>query len=73
LRFAADIVVKRGRLLASEVGKLRDAGFSDGEVAEIVATAALNIYRSYFNLIARPEIDFPALTTDHSHVARVEA
>ena len=59
LRFAAKIVMQRGQLPASDVSALRDAGFSDGEVAEIIATVALNIYRSYFNLIARPEIDFP--------------
>lgn len=38
-----------------------EAGFSDGEVAEIVAIVVLNIYRNYFNLVARPEIDFPAV------------
>lgn len=63
LRFAAKIVVQRGQLPASEVSALRDTGFSDGEIAEIVATVALNIYRSYFNLIAGPEIDFPVLRT----------
>jgi AhpD family alkylhydroperoxidase len=59
LRFAVKIVTQRGRLPESDVTALRDASFSDGEVAEIIATVALNIYRSYFNLIARPEIDFP--------------
>ncbi len=39
---------------------LRSAGFSDGEIAEIVAFVALNLYRNYFNLVAAPEIDFPA-------------
>ena len=44
-----------------------------GKVAEIVATVALNIYRSYFNLIVRPEIDFPVLTTGGSPVAQMQA
>ena len=39
-----------------------EAGFSDGEVAEIVATVVLNIYRNYFNLVAGPEIDFPVVS-----------
>jgi AhpD family alkylhydroperoxidase len=73
LRFAAKIVAQRGQLPASEVKMLRDAGFFDGEVAEIVATVALNIYRSYFNLIARPEIDFPLLTTGGAPVAQMQA
>jgi len=63
LRFAAEIVVQRGQLPESEVAALHDAGYSDGEVAEIIAVVVLNIYRSYFNLIARPEIDFPVVAT----------
>jgi hypothetical protein len=37
-----------------------EAGFTDGEVAEIVATVVLTIYRNYFNLVAGTELDFPA-------------
>ncbi len=66
LRFAAKTVAQRGQLPSSDVRALLDAGFSDSEVAEIIATVALNIYRSYFNLIARPEIDFPVLATHGS-------
>jgi alkylhydroperoxidase family enzyme len=66
LRFAAKIVERRGHLPVSEVGALREVGFSDGEVAEIIASVVLNIYRSYFNLIARPEIDFPVVKTGNS-------
>jgi hypothetical protein len=40
-------------------GALMEAGFTDGEVAEIVAAVVLNIYRNYFNLVAGPELDFP--------------
>lgn len=63
LWFAAKIVDERGHLSAAEVDALRGAGFSDGEVAEIIAFAVLNIFRSYFNLIAAPEIDFPVVRT----------
>lgn len=63
LGFAARVVEQRGRLPASEVDALRGVGFSDGEIAEIIALVVLNLYRSYFNLVARPEIDFPVVTT----------
>jgi alkylhydroperoxidase family enzyme len=63
LRFAESLLEKRGHVSASEVDTLMEAGFADGEVAEIVAVIALNIYRNYFNLIARPEIDFLALNS----------
>lgn len=70
LRFAVKIVAERGQLPASEVDALRQEGFTDGEVAEIVAVVVLNIYRSYFNLIAQPEIDFPIVTSCSSAAAR---
>jgi len=60
LCFSESLLEKRGHVSASEVDRLMEAGFSDGEVAEIVAVIVLNIYRNYFNLVAVPEIDFPA-------------
>ena len=59
LRFAAKVVETRGHVEAVDVAALREAGFSDGEVAEVIAVVVLNTYRSFVNLVARPEIDFP--------------
>ena len=61
LRFAAAVVRKRGVLGATEVKALRDAGLTDGEIAEIVAVVAINIFTNYFNHIAGTEIDFPVV------------
>ena len=61
LRFATEVVRKRCLLPPSEVEALRTAGYSDGEVAEIVAVVALNIFTNYFNHIAGAEIDFPVV------------
>jgi len=63
LRFSESLLEKRGHVSPSEVDRLMEAGFSDGEVAEIVAAVVLNIYRNYFNPVAAPEIDFPASGT----------
>lgn len=60
LRFSENLLEKRGHVSASEVDTLMEAGFTDGEVAEIVAAVVLNIYRNYFNLVAGPELDFSA-------------
>ena len=43
----------------AECAWLFDAGWSDAEIAEIIANVALNIFTNYFNLVAQPEIDFP--------------
>ena len=67
LQFAVKIVDERGHLPVSDVAALRRSGFSDGEICDIVATVALNIYRSYFGLIAAPEIDFPVVRAARSN------
>lgn len=59
LRFAAETVRERGHVPASEVEKLRQAGFSDEEIVEIIGLISLNIFRNYFNLLAGTEVDFP--------------
>jgi alkylhydroperoxidase family enzyme len=58
LAFAQSLVERRGEVGASEVAALRAAGFSDADVAELVAVVALNLYRSYFSSVADPELDF---------------
>jgi uncharacterized peroxidase-related enzyme len=62
LLFARQVVRKRGRVTDEEVERLRNAGYSDGEVAEIVANVALNIFTNYFNHVAGTEVDFPRIT-----------
>jgi uncharacterized peroxidase-related enzyme len=61
LRFAAEIVRKRGLVPSSEIDAVRAAGYGDGEIAEIVAVVAINIFTNYFNHIAGTEIDFPVV------------
>ena len=61
LRFAVEVVQKRGQLVDSEIEKLRNAGYTDGEIVEIVAVVAINIFTNYFNHLAKTEIDFPVV------------
>jgi uncharacterized peroxidase-related enzyme len=58
LRFARRVVEYRGDLTDEEFEAVRRAGFSDGEIAEIIATVVLTIYTNYFNMVAQTEIDF---------------
>ena len=59
LSLASRIVETRGNLKDADVQAARGAGLGDGEIAEVVANVALNIYTNYFNHIAATEIDFP--------------
>jgi uncharacterized peroxidase-related enzyme len=60
IRFARRIVDERGHVGDDGVNEVRNAGFTDGEILEIVAATALNIYTNYFNHIVDTQIDFPA-------------
>ena len=68
LEFSRKIVRDRGIVSDADVERLRDVQYSDGEISEIVANVALNLFTNYFNHVAGTEIDFPAapsLATEH--------
>jgi alkylhydroperoxidase family enzyme len=55
------VVQDRGHVTDEELAEVRRAGYSDGEIVEIVAHVALNIFTNYFNQVAETDIDFPAV------------
>ena len=59
LRFARALLDRRGDVTDAQLAEVRAAGFADGELAEIVAHVALNVFTNYFNRAARTDIDFP--------------
>ena len=59
LQFAQALVVQRGEVSDQTLGQVKAAGYTDGDVAEIVANVAINIFTNYFNHVARTDIDFP--------------
>lgn len=68
LGFARAIVEQRGRLSTGELQRVRDAGFSEAEIVEIIAHVGMNLFTNYFNHIADTEIDFPAVDTSKQTV-----
>jgi uncharacterized peroxidase-related enzyme len=61
IRFARKLVDTRGRVPHGDIDGVREAGFDDGTIAEVVANVALNIFTNYFNHVAGTEIDFPKI------------
>ena len=61
LRFAQAVAIQRGEISDADFQSLRQAGFTDALVTEIVSNIALNIFTNYFNSVARTDIDFPLL------------
>jgi uncharacterized peroxidase-related enzyme len=61
LRFVRRVVERRGRIADADLEDVRRAGFDDGQVVELVAHAALNVFTNYLNQVADTEIDFPVV------------
>ncbi|MDP8245282.1 MAG: carboxymuconolactone decarboxylase family protein [Candidatus Hinthialibacter antarcticus] len=59
LQFSKRVAEKRGFISDDEFKQLQSAGYSDEEIAEIIANISLNLFTNYFNHIAETDIDFP--------------
>jgi uncharacterized peroxidase-related enzyme len=59
IRFARRVVDTRGRVSENDLKTIRDAGFDDGAIAEVVAAVALDTFTNYFNIVTATDIDFP--------------
>lgn len=62
LDFAAKLVLERGNVSQSDVDLVREAGFSNEEIAEILAHVALNIFTNYTNVAFDVPVDFPKVS-----------
>jgi uncharacterized peroxidase-related enzyme len=62
LTFAMRILETKGQLDEADLSAVRNAGFSEGEIAEILAHVALNVFTNYFNVATDVDIDFPKVS-----------
>jgi len=60
LQFARKVLNNRAMVSDNDVAQFRQAGYTEGEVGEVIAHVALNVFTNYFNLVAQTEVDFPA-------------
>lgn len=61
LRFATQVIARRGHVADEELAAVQAAGYSEAEVLEIVVHVALNTLTNYVNNAARTDIDFPVV------------
>jgi len=61
LRFALRLVEARGQMTDADVDAVREAGFDDEEIVEIIAHVALNLFTNYVNVALAVPVDFPAV------------
>jgi len=63
VRFAVKVAETRGHPSEEDVAAVKQAGYSDAQVMEIVLHVALNTLTNYVNETVKTEIDWPLVTT----------
>jgi uncharacterized peroxidase-related enzyme len=61
VQFARKVIETRGHVSDSDLKAVRDAGYTDANIIEIVALVAMYSLTNFFNNVFDPEKDFPAV------------
>jgi uncharacterized peroxidase-related enzyme len=61
VQFARKVIETRGKVSDADLKTVRDAGYTDANVMEIVALVAMYSLTNFFNNVFDPEKDFPAV------------
>src|SRR4051794_30996303 len=61
VQFARKVIETRGHVSDAELKAVRDAGYTDANIIEIVALVAMYSLTNFFNNVFDPEKDFPAV------------
>jgi len=61
VRFAAKIAQMRGHVDNADLAAVRNAGYADAQIVEIVLNVALNFLTNFVNNAAETDIDFPVV------------
>ena len=61
VRFAAKVTEARGAVGDADLTAVRDAGYTDAQIIEIVAIVAENVFTNFVNNVAKTDIDFPVV------------
>ena len=62
VRFARQVLEARGHVSDADLKAVRDAGYDEAQIIEIVQHVALNTWTNYVNSVARTEVDFPLVS-----------
>jgi uncharacterized peroxidase-related enzyme len=66
VKFASTINRNVGDITDAEFSSARSAGLTDGEIVEIIAAVAINVFTNLLNKVAQVEIDFPKVALMNS-------
>jgi alkylhydroperoxidase family enzyme len=66
LRFVREVVENRGHVSDEAFSEVRDAGYTDEQIMEMVANVALTQFSNYMNDTIGTEVDLPLVEPTHS-------
>jgi uncharacterized peroxidase-related enzyme len=61
VRFAAKVAQVRGHVDSADLIAVRNAGYTDAQILEIVLHVALNFLTNFVNNVAETDVDFPVV------------
>lgn len=61
VKFARSLADKNGEVSTSELLQVRNAGYSDAEIVEIITHVGMNVLTTILGKASRVEIDFPKI------------
>jgi uncharacterized peroxidase-related enzyme len=64
VKFARSLVEHRGEVTTAEILEVRNAGYSDADIVEIIAHVGMNFLTNILGKASRVEIDFPKVELD---------
>jgi alkylhydroperoxidase family enzyme len=59
LAFALKLVDRRGQVTAEDLQTVRDVGWNDEQIVEVIGQVALNLFTNYVNIALDVPVDFP--------------
>ena len=69
LKFAEAVLENRGKVSDEQLDSVREAGFSDAEIVEIVTSVVLGCFTNFLNNVADTDLDIPLADPIENHCA----
>lgn len=69
VQFARAVLDQTGAVTSTDLRQVREAGFGDAEIVEIISLVGLNVLTNLLGKVADVDIDFPVIELLGSHAA----
>jgi uncharacterized peroxidase-related enzyme len=71
VKFACSLAACSGEVTTAELLEIRNAGYNDGEIVEIITHVGMNILTNILGKASRVEVDFPKVALQPASIARI--